>query len=81
MTCLVQWQADVDARLKYGVDLARAGGYLPQKPDSEETIILIQGWGKGSGKTNTLRTFIIIGLWSVIFFFFFWRSRIVYVLV
>jgi hypothetical protein len=71
MTFLVQWQADVDARLKYGVDLARAGGYLSQKPNPEETIILIQGWGKGSGKTNTLRTYICMQECQFMFFFFF----------
>jgi hypothetical protein len=46
-------QDDVDARMRYGVKTARDMGLMACAP--HETVLLIQGWGRGSGRTNAMR--------------------------
>lgn len=47
----VNWQEDVDRRIKWGVAKA-----LELKVVSEgDTIVVVQGWKGGMGNTNTLR--------------------------
>jgi hypothetical protein len=51
-----QWQADVDARLAFGVRTAVELGLVSaDAAASHQNVVLIQGWGRGSGKTNALR--------------------------
>jgi len=45
------WMEDVNARVKYGIDYAKARGMV-SKGDS---VIIVTGWQKGSGFTNTMR--------------------------
>ena len=47
----VNWQEDVDRRIKWGVSKAMALGILT-KGDS---IVVVQGWKGGMGNTNTIR--------------------------
>jgi pyruvate kinase len=47
------WQEDVDARLRFGVKVGCQLGLLSETKN--ETVILIQGWSRGSGHTNALR--------------------------
>ena len=42
---------DVNARVKYGVDYAKARGMVKQG----DAVIIVTGWQKGSGFTNTMR--------------------------
>ncbi|CAN6613162.1 pyruvate kinase 2 [Trichomonascus vanleenenianus] len=46
-----EWQEDVEKRLQWGMDQAKAMGIL----NKGETVIVIQGWTGGFGHTNTLR--------------------------
>ncbi|ODN04873.1 Pyruvate kinase [Orchesella cincta] len=45
------WMEDVNARVKYGVDYAKSRGMIK----SGDAIIIVTGWQKGSGFTNTMR--------------------------
>jgi pyruvate kinase len=47
----VNWQEDVDRRIKWGVTEAMNLGVLSQG----ETVVVVQGWKGGMGNTNTLR--------------------------
>jgi len=47
----VNWQEDVDRRIKWGIEQAMALGVLTQG----ETVVVVQGWKGGMGNTNTLR--------------------------
>lgn len=47
----VDWQEDVDKRLKWGISLAVSLGVL-NKGDS---VVCVQGWRGGRGHTNTIR--------------------------
>ena len=49
----VDWQNDVDARLRFGVALGIEQGILSK--DQNETVLCLQGWAPKSGNTNTLR--------------------------
>lgn len=42
---------DVNARVKYGVDYAKARGMVK----TGDAVIIVTGWQKGSGFTNTQR--------------------------
>ncbi|KAL1444298.1 hypothetical protein MTO96_007084 [Rhipicephalus appendiculatus] len=45
------WPADVDARIEYALEVGKLRGFL-RKDDS---VIVVTGWRKGAGATNTLR--------------------------
>ncbi|EHK96322.1 putative Pyruvate kinase [Glarea lozoyensis 74030] len=47
----VNWQEDVDRRIKWGIAEAMKLGVLSQG----ETVVVVQGWKGGMGNTNTLR--------------------------
>ncbi|CAK7262719.1 Pyruvate kinase [Sporothrix epigloea] len=47
----VNWQEDVDSRIKWGVQHAIELGVLAKG----ETVVVVQGWKGGVGNTNTLR--------------------------
>ncbi|KAK4130600.1 PK-domain-containing protein [Trichocladium antarcticum] len=47
----VNWQEDVDRRIKWGLKHAINLGILKQN----ETVVVVQGWKGGMGNTNTLR--------------------------
>lgn len=46
---------DVNARVKYGVDYAKSRGMIK----SGDAVIIITGWQKGSGFTNTQRIVLV----------------------
>uniref|UniRef100_A0A915JQT9 Pyruvate kinase n=1 Tax=Romanomermis culicivorax TaxID=13658 RepID=A0A915JQT9_ROMCU len=48
------WSTDVDNRIQYTVDLAKSRGFVR----SADTLIVVTGWRKGAGSTNTLRIMI-----------------------
>lgn len=45
------WMVDVDSRVQFGVDFAKGRGMVK----SGDPIIIVTGWQKGSGFTNTMR--------------------------
>jgi pyruvate kinase len=45
----VNWQEDVDRRIKWGIAEALKLGVLSQG----ETVVVVQGWKGGMGNTNT----------------------------
>ncbi|GAB1317698.1 Pyruvate kinase [Madurella fahalii] len=47
----VNWQEDVDRRIKWGLSHAIGLGIL----NEGETVVVVQGWKGGMGNTNTLR--------------------------
>jgi len=47
----VNWQDDVDRRIKWGIKQALALKVLAKG----ETVVVVQGWKGGMGNTNTLR--------------------------
>jgi len=47
----VNWQEDVDRRIKWGIAEAFKLGVLSEG----ETVVVVQGWKGGMGNTNTLR--------------------------
>ena len=47
----VNWQEDVDSRIKWGIERALALNVVSQG----DTIVVVQGWKGGAGNTNTLR--------------------------
>ncbi|KAL2194985.1 pyruvate kinase [Corynascus similis CBS 632.67] len=47
----VNWQEDVDRRIKWGLHHAIGLGILTEG----ETVVVVQGWKGGMGNTNTLR--------------------------
>jgi len=47
----VNWQEDVDRRIKWGISQAFKLGVLAKG----ETVVVVQGWKGGMGNTNTLR--------------------------
>lgn len=47
----VNWQEDVDRRIKWGVSKALDLGVL----SANDTVVVVQGWKGGMGNTNTLR--------------------------
>jgi pyruvate kinase len=47
----VNWQIDVDNRLKWGIKQAIKLGVLAQG----DKVVCVQGWRGGQGHTNTIR--------------------------
>ena len=47
----VNWQEDVDRRIKWGVSKALELNVLSEN----DTVVVVQGWKGGMGNTNTLR--------------------------
>ena len=47
----VNWQEDVDNRLKWGIKEATRMGII----NSEDKVVCVQGWRGGRGNTNTIR--------------------------
>jgi pyruvate kinase len=47
----VNWQEDVDGRIKWGIAKAMDLNVL----NTNETVVVVQGWKGGMGNTNTLR--------------------------
>lgn len=45
------WPMDVDSRIEYAIDCGKSRGFL-RKGDA---VIVVTGWRKGAGATNTLR--------------------------
>ena len=45
------WMVDVDARVQFGVNFAKQRGMVK----TGDPIIIVTGWQKGSGYTNTMR--------------------------
>lgn len=45
------WMVDVDARVQFGVNFAKQRGLVK----SGDPVIVVTGWQKGSGFTNTMR--------------------------
>jgi len=48
---LEDWMDDVNERVKYGVDYAKNRGMVK----TGDAVIIVTGWQKGSGYTNTMR--------------------------
>jgi pyruvate kinase len=48
---LTKWQENVDERIKWATEKACEMGLIP----AECTVVAIQGWRGGSGRTNTMR--------------------------
>ncbi|CAG7666883.1 unnamed protein product [Allacma fusca] len=48
---LSDWMDDVEARVNYGVDIAKQRGMVKKG----DPLIIVTGWQKGSGFTNTMR--------------------------
>ncbi|VBB27650.1 unnamed protein product [Acanthocheilonema viteae] len=46
-----EWKADIDLRVAHGMKEGQALGFIK----SNDLIIIITGWSKGSGHTNTMR--------------------------
>lgn len=47
----VNWQEDVDRRIKWGISKAMELNVLSE----DDTVVVVQGWKGGMGNTNTLR--------------------------
>lgn len=45
------WPADVDARIEYALEIGKIRGFLRK----DDAVIVVTGWRKGAGATNTLR--------------------------
>ncbi|CAG9534223.1 unnamed protein product, partial [Cercopithifilaria johnstoni] len=45
------WRADIDLRVAHGMREGQALGFIK----SSDLIIIVTGWSKGSGNTNTMR--------------------------
>lgn len=52
---LADWMEDVNARVKHGVDYAKSRGMIK----TGDAVIIVTGWQKGSGFTNTQRIVIV----------------------
>jgi pyruvate kinase len=48
-----EWQADVNRRVHFAIDWAVQQGLL--EAGKMQNVIVIQGWSRGQGHTNTLR--------------------------
>jgi len=51
------WMVDVDKRVQFGVDYAKQKGMVK----SGDPIVIVTGWQKGSGFTNTIRIVTVNG--------------------
>jgi len=54
---VADWMEDVDSRVQFGVEYAKKRGMVK----SGDPIIIITGWQKGSGFTNTMRIVYVNG--------------------
>lgn len=45
------WLKDVDIRVQFGLNFGKNSGFIT----SSDTVVVVTGWKKGSGFTNTLR--------------------------
>jgi len=45
------WMKDVDNRVQYAIDLGKKANFV----SSGDNIVIITGWRKGSGSSNTVR--------------------------
>nr|XP_050034253.2 pyruvate kinase PKM-like isoform X2 [Dermacentor andersoni]XP_050034254.2 pyruvate kinase PKM-like isoform X2 [Dermacentor andersoni]XP_054926861.1 pyruvate kinase PKM-like isoform X2 [Dermacentor andersoni]XP_054926862.1 pyruvate kinase PKM-like isoform X2 [Dermacentor andersoni] len=45
------WPSDVDARIEYALEIGKLRGFLRK----DDAVIVVTGWRKGAGATNTLR--------------------------
>lgn len=45
------WLKDIDNRVVHGIQFGKARGFL----QSGDPIVIVTGWKKGSGYTNTIR--------------------------
>ncbi|XP_077483952.1 pyruvate kinase PKM-like isoform X2 [Amblyomma americanum] len=45
------WPMDVDARIEYALEIGKLRGFLRK----DDAVIVVTGWRKGAGATNTLR--------------------------
>jgi pyruvate kinase len=48
---LSDWIKDVDARVQFGIQFGQKSSFI-QKGDA---VVVVTGWQKGSGFTNTMR--------------------------
>jgi len=48
---LSEWTQDVDSRIQCAVDFGKKRNYLK----GGDTIVIVTGWRKGAGATNTMR--------------------------
>lgn len=48
---LSDWLKDVDTRVVYAIKFGKARGFI----QSGDPVVVVTGWKKGSGYTNTLR--------------------------
>jgi len=48
---LSDWMADIDVRVTFALDFGRQRGFIK----AGDTVVVITGWRKGSGATNTMR--------------------------
>jgi pyruvate kinase len=49
------WLMDTDSRLLYGIKFGKSKGYFK----TGDAVIVVTGWKKGSGFTNTMRVFYV----------------------
>ena len=48
---LPDWTQDIDARVTFGLEYGRSRGFIKEG----NLVVVITGWRKGSGSTNTMR--------------------------
>jgi pyruvate kinase len=48
---LPDWLKDVDARVQFGLQFGKNQGFI----QTGDAVIVVTGWRKGSGFTNTMR--------------------------
>lgn len=48
---LTDWLKDVDTRVVYAINFGKARGFIK----AGDPVVVVTGWKKGSGYTNTLR--------------------------
>ncbi|CAG0889514.1 unnamed protein product [Cyprideis torosa] len=49
------WIADVDKRVRHGIEVGKKGGFV----NVGDAVVVVTGWRKGSGFTNTMRIFYV----------------------
>ena len=45
------WMEDVDARVQFAIDFGKRSNFI----SSGDNVVVITGWKKGSGSSNTVR--------------------------
>lgn len=51
-----EWAMDVDARIEYALEIGKKRGFLR----TDDAVIVVTGWRKGAGATNTLRVVYVV---------------------